>query len=142
MKDGIIEQVGSPEEIYGKPKTKFVAEFIGNVNFIKGKIVKLEGDKAIVKVLDNEFKVDYSGEKKESDEVDIVLRPEAIELCKSGILEGVVVSSTFMGSYQDYVVDVNGDLINIEVTNPKEKEQFEEGDKVKLNFNLDTLHIV
>ncbi|MGL5869953.1 ABC transporter ATP-binding protein [Clostridium chrysemydis] len=142
MKDGIIEQVGSPEEIYGKPKTKFVAEFIGNVNFIKGKIVKLEGDKAIVKVLDNEFKIDYSGEKKESDEVDIVLRPEAIELCKSGILEGVVVSSTFMGSYQDYVVDVNGDLINIEVTNPKEKEQFEEGDKVKLNFNLETLHIV
>ena len=47
-----------------------------------------------------------------------------------------------MGSYQDYIVEVDGENICIEVTNPKEKESFEEGDIVKLNFNPEVLHIV
>ena len=142
MKDGIIEQVGTPEEVYGKPSNKFVAEFIGNVNFLKTKVEKIEDGKALVKIGENKFKLNYSGNKKVSDEVSVVLRPEAIEIGKEGILEGKVISSTFMGSYQDYIVEVNGDNICIEVTNPKAKEHFSEGDMVKLNFNPQVLHIV
>ena len=142
MKDGIIEQAGTPEEVYGKPSNKFVAEFIGNVNFLKTKVEKIEDGKALVKIGENKFKLNYSGNKKVSDEVSVVLRPEAIEIGKEGILEGKVISSTFMGSYQDYIVEVNGDNICIEVTNPKAKEHFSEGDMVKLNFNPQVLHIV
>ncbi|MDQ0150691.1 ABC transporter ATP-binding protein [Eubacterium multiforme] len=142
MKDGVIEQVGTPEEIYQRPKTKFVAEFIGNVNFLKTKVEKIENGKARVKIGKEEFLLGYSGEKSEGEEAFVVLRPEAITLGREGILKGKVVSSTFMGSYQDYVVDVHGEKICIEVTNPKAKEQFEEGEEAMLNFNPEILHLV
>lgn len=142
MKDGVIEQVGTPEEIYQRPKTKFVSEFIGNVNFLKTKVEKIENGKAKVKIGKEEFLLGYSGEKSEGEEAFVVLRPEAINLGREGILKGQVVSSTFMGSYQDYIVDVHGDKICIEVTNPKAKEQFKEGEEVMLNFNPEILHLV
>ncbi len=142
MKDGVIEQVGTPEEIYQRPKTKFVAEFIGNVNFLKTKVEKIENGKAKVKIGKEEFLLGYSGEKSEGEDAFVVLRPEAITLGREGILKGKVVSSTFMGSYQDYVVDVHGEKICIEVTNPKAKEQFEEGEEAMLNFNPEILHLV
>ena len=49
---GLIEQLGSPKEIYTHPKTAFIADFIGESNVIKTEIIKIENGKAIFNLVD------------------------------------------------------------------------------------------
>jgi spermidine/putrescine transport system ATP-binding protein len=53
MKDGLIHQIGTPEEIYNEPKTAFVASFIGEMNFLEGKVEKIHADTVEVNVSKN-----------------------------------------------------------------------------------------
>jgi len=80
MNEGIIEQVGSPEDIYERPKTKFVAGFIGESNLIKSKIKKIDEDYISVEIDEYEIKVNYKNynvlQNKESY---ILIRPENIK---------------------------------------------------------------
>ena len=50
MKDGRIEQIGTPDEIYNHPKTSYVATFVGNVNILHGVAENIQGENAIVKI--------------------------------------------------------------------------------------------
>ncbi len=79
MRQGVVDQIGNPDEIYNKPSTPFVASFIGEMNFIDGKIVKEYPDSFSVKIADfktmclkNNYKL------KEGDEVLISIRPEKV----------------------------------------------------------------
>lgn len=142
MKDGIIEQVGTPKEIYHTPQTKFVAQFIGNVNFLKG-IIKEKTDKNIVVDIDEkQFTFNYEGSKDIGDKCDVVLRPEAIRIGREGMIEGKVQLSTFMGSYQDYVVKIGDKELTVEDTNPVGKEVFNQGDIIKIDFDTENVHIL
>lgn len=141
MNKGKIEQVGSPSEIYCKPKTEFVADFIGTANFIKAEIEKIEEQKAIINVYGKRLFIPYKGGKRQG-ECKIVIRPEAIQIGKTGLFMGKVVMSTFMGSYQDYVVNIEGADIKIQDSNPQDKINFEEGQEIGINFNVDNIHIL
>ena len=50
MKDGRIEQIGTPDEIYNHPKTSYVATFVGNANILHGAAERIQGENAIVKI--------------------------------------------------------------------------------------------
>ena len=50
MNRGRLEQVGTPEEIYEQPQSRFVAEFIGLSNFLEGSVQSIDGDRMIVQV--------------------------------------------------------------------------------------------
>ena len=50
MKDGRIEQIGTPDEIYNHPKTSYVATFVGNANILHGAAESIQGENAIVKI--------------------------------------------------------------------------------------------
>ena len=50
MKDGCIEQIGTPDEIYNHPKTSYVATFVGNANILHGVAESIQGENAIVKI--------------------------------------------------------------------------------------------
>lgn len=50
MKDGRIEQIGTPDEIYNHPKTSYVATFVGNANILHGTAERIQGENAIVKI--------------------------------------------------------------------------------------------
>ena len=50
MKDGCIEQIGTPDEIYNHPKTSYVATFVGNANILHGAAERIQGENAIVKI--------------------------------------------------------------------------------------------
>ena len=97
LRDGVIEQVGSPMELYHHPKTKFVAGFIGHpkMNFLKASNVLVKGEKLTVNITDSNS-VNLSVEvdnTKSGDEIEIGIRPEDVELS----------------------LDNNGLLMNIEV---------------------------
>jgi spermidine/putrescine ABC transporter ATP-binding subunit len=52
MNDGKIEQIGSPADLYDRPNTRFVADFLGDTNFISGKLVEVSGDQGTVQISD------------------------------------------------------------------------------------------
>lgn len=142
MNKGIIEQVGTPKEVYYTPNTEFVADFIGTANFIEGTIESRSELEAQVNVYGKLMAIPYSGSKKAGDKCKIVLRPEAVQISKEGIFKGKVTLSTFMGSYQDYVIRINDAEIKIQDNNPQGRQVFEEGDEAAISFSPYNAHII
>lgn len=79
MNKGIIEQVGTPEEIYEKPKTKFVAGFIGESNLIKAYVEEEENSKFFVKIGDNIMRVENINKDIINKDVYVSVRPESVK---------------------------------------------------------------
>ncbi|MDE6953549.1 MAG: ABC transporter ATP-binding protein [Erysipelotrichales bacterium] len=102
MKQGEIQQVGTPVEIYNEPTNRYVANFIGESNIINGVMVK----DYLVKFDDHEFEcVDFGF--KDNEKVDIVLRPEDLDIVsvEQGKLTGEVVSVLFKGVWNEVMVE-------------------------------------
>jgi iron(III) transport system ATP-binding protein len=144
MNKGFISQIGTPKEIYYHPKNEFVADFIGEVNFLEATINSLSVDakKTDVQVGDIHFSVDNPGGFKVADEVKLVLRPEAVHVEEKGLLPCLVELSTFMGSYQLYHVKCGEEMIKICEYNPRGKKVFAVGEKGFLNFAPTDCHIL
>ena len=101
MNKGVIQQMGTPQDIYNEPANAFVADFIGESNIIDG--IMLEDFK--VQFCNREFEcVDKGFELKEP--VDIVVRPEDITIVNSdkGMLKGTVTSIIFKGVHYEITV--------------------------------------
>ena len=101
MNHGVIQQVGSPTDIYNEPENAFVADFIGESNIIDG--VMLEDRK--VEFCDREFECVDSGFGHNTP-VDVVIRPEDLRLVYAGdgLLQGVVESIVFKGVHYEMMV--------------------------------------
>ena len=142
MNKGVIAQIGTPEEIYYHPESEFVADFIGEANFIPGKLVRKSGDKGIVEVLGNEIEVENVEKIEEGSECSLVLRPESAIIADEGQLPCDVTLSCFMGSYQNYRANVGGREVIITDFNPKHKKIYKEGDKAFIKFNPCDIHVL
>ena len=105
MKDGVIQQIGRPTDIYNEPKNPFVADFIGESNIIPG--VMLDDYKVRMKGM--VFPCVDSGFGKNV-EVDVVIRPEDIDIVDpaQARISGKVVSVVFMGVHYEIDVDCGG----------------------------------
>lgn len=101
MKDGKIQQIGTPQDIYNEPVNAFVADFIGESNIIDGVMVR-------------DYYVEFAGRGFEcvdkgfepNEKVDVVIRPEDIKLVpvEEGMLEGVVESVIFKGVHFEMII--------------------------------------
>lgn len=105
MNQGYIQQIGSPEKIYNEPENAFVADFIGDSNIISSTMVR---DK-LVHVLGADFSCVDTGFG-ENKPVDVVIRPEDVELVSpgDGIIRGVVSHLIFKGVHYEMEVQANG----------------------------------
>ena len=121
MNKGVVAQMGTPQEIYYHPVDEFVADFIGEANFLKGKMTGKSGKYAVMNVEGSDVKVELGGHMEEGGEYTLVLRPEAATLADAGGMPCRVVLSCFMGSYQNYHVMVGNTLVKLEEHNPKNK---------------------
>ena len=105
MKDGHIQQQGSPKDIYNEPINRYVANFIGESNIIDGVYVK----KNLVHFLGTDFDV-VGYEFEDGEAVDVVIRPEdwdVVPLEKAKVV-GHVVSSIFKGVHYELIVNIEG----------------------------------
>ena len=105
MNDGYIQQIGTPEDIYNEPRNRFVANFIGESNIIRGQYV---GPKK-VKFMGQEFDcVDENF--KVGEECDVVIRPEDFDRVPLDVakLVGVVESVVFKGVHFEICAIING----------------------------------
>jgi len=113
MRNGRMQQVGSPESIYNEPKNAFVADFIGESNIVDG--IMLE-----------DYRVDFAGRTFEcvdkgfahNEKVDVVIRPEDIKVVpeEEGMLKGIVTSVTFKGVHYEMMVQCRDFLWKIHST--------------------------
>ena len=156
MKDGVIQQIGTPQEVFNKPVNIFVAGFIGapQMNFFDAQLVK-KGKKYAVKVDNIEFNVDKAQqailEANDTPEQHITLgvRPEHISLCKDSkenqIKAKVDVSELMGSSIHLHVTDENGKDIVVVLSTIDVPEEFRGGfrygDKVEFEFNPSVVHL-
>ncbi|QQK07443.1 spermidine/putrescine ABC transporter ATP-binding protein [Miniphocaeibacter halophilus] len=134
LNKGIIQQIGSPIDIYNEPENAFVADFIGESNIIDGIMNK----DYLVTFSDYEFKCVDSGFNK-NEKVDVVVRPEDIELVPEdrGMLVGVVESIVFKGVHYEMNIDVDGFKYLVQSTLSKNV-----GDKIGMIITPENIHIM
>lgn len=142
MEKGVVAQVGTPEEIYYHPKTKFVADFIGEANFLEGKVDKVGQGRIVFDVNGTEFVQRTNFKVAVGETRTLVLKPESITLEETGKIPCEVVLSIFMGSYHYYQVKVGKSIIKIQIFNPKNKKMYNEGDKCYMAFSSNNMHIL
>lgn len=114
MNGGQVEQIGSPREIYTRPQTAFVADFIGSLNVLELKVDELVGAYAVTR-LDEGERVVVAAEPGTSvgDEVRVAMRPEQVQLSPAAaalpdggsFLRGRIAEVVFLGMYTQFHVD-------------------------------------
>ena len=142
MNKGVVAMMGTPQEIYYHPNSEFVADFIGEANFLKGTITETDGSSGTINVQGNKIAIQELNGRAKGDECTIVLRPEAAVLDDEGQLPCDVTLSTFMGSYQNYHVMVGDTLVKITDFNPKNKKIYNVGDKAFVKFDSGSVHVI
>ncbi|MBR4990371.1 MAG: ABC transporter ATP-binding protein [Oscillospiraceae bacterium] len=142
MEKGVVAQIGTPQEIYYHPASEFVADFIGEANFLKGKLSDKNGDCGSVTVEGHMVPVVGVSEQPVGKDCTLVLRPEAAILADSGVLPCKVIVSCFMGSYQNYHVMVGDTLVKITDYNPRNKKVYEVGDTAWVSFEKENIHVL
>lgn len=142
MNKGKIEQVGTPQEIYQRPKTRFVADFIGTANFIEGTVTEITDQHIAVKTISGTIQANKSRDFALHEAVSVVIRPEAVSLMRGTENVGVVVKSVFMGQTQEYEVDYEGQILQITEHNPVGASVYQVGEFVSLQFSRNAIHII
>lgn len=142
MDKGIVAQMGTPHEIYYHPVNEFVADFIGEANFLHGPMLGEDSGYAVLDIEGNKTRVELSPKMKVGENYTVVLRPEAASLADEGGLPCKVVLSCFMGSYQNYHVKVGDTLVKLEEHNPKNKKIYNVGDSCHLVFDAASVHVL
>ncbi len=134
MNKGVIQQMGTPEDIYNEPENKFVARFIGESNITDG--IMLEDFK--VKFCGRIFECVDKGFDKDED-IDVVIRPEDIKIVnkEEGNLKGIVKSSVFKGVH--YELEVEEESMNFILHNTK---NFSIGTKIGMDIYPEDIHIM
>lgn len=142
MHKGVIAQKGNPHDVYYRPASEFVADFIGEVNFLPGKVVSVQGEAASVSIEGVEINIPDAGHAQIGSLCKVVLRPESVSLQDKGVLPCTVTLSTFMGSYQYYWAQTESGTVKITEYNPRNKKIYKAGDKAFLSFESSNLHIL
>lgn len=144
MNLGVIEQIGSPMEIYRFPNSRFVANFIGRANFIDGVVLAQNGSELTVRSLGESITLsNIKREFHEGEDVTLIVRPEMIQIKKTGgLYNGVVRRAVYLGDEIEYAVDIRGfSILGIE-TDPHITELFPEGESVTIGFAEDCIQVL
>jgi putative spermidine/putrescine transport system ATP-binding protein len=143
MNQGLIEQAGSPEEIYRQPKTRFVAAFIGTANQLLGVVTARDQIRCGETIL----RAPVPSALNEAGEVVVLVRPESISVHATtptnaqNILEGTIQTITFLGPITRVGVDVGGTRVvaDLAVSN---RAAFTHTQHVWLSFPSDACQVM
>ena len=151
MSNGEIQQIGRPTDIYEHPANRFVADFIGDTNFLDGEIVDLNDDLVTCRIgAHSMFETQNSGYHKVGDQVTLVLRPEKIMLSvldeanDSGKRPGKVTNLVYLGNQAAYTVDLGDGIELTAQARPREDGElpFAIGDPIAVSFSARALKVL
>jgi iron(III) transport system ATP-binding protein len=148
MDHGEVKQIGTPIELYSRPSTPFIANFVGTSNVLKGTVVGQENGYSIVKGHGFLIKSTNHVEQKE---VNVIVRPENIKAFKPGtisedqltnIIEGKVLVSTYLGSIVRYDIQVEEYQLVVDTTFVPGEAILTEGEKVQLTIDPERVLLI
>ena len=142
MNKGEIAQMGTPMNIYYHPNSEFVADFIGEANFLDAVAKGMKGNICRVDINGYEAMVQTDQTIEPGQVCKVVLRPEAIQIADHGLLPCIVELSCFMGSYQNYHVRVGDTLVKITDSCPINKKIYQVGDVAFIGFEKECAHLL
>ncbi|MBT0159151.1 ABC transporter ATP-binding protein [Candidatus Bathyarchaeota archaeon A05DMB-2] len=146
MKKGKIVQVGTPQELYMNPASLFVANFIGESNFLEGSVAEANNGELVIE-LRGGAKVHAFGKGLARDErAVVVIRPEVLTVEKpsyrgKNVLRGVVEKISFEGTFIRYVIRLESEDFVIVIKPSLTERWFDIGDSITLSFESEKAHI-
>ncbi|WP_445479012.1 ABC transporter ATP-binding protein [Lysinibacillus irui] len=148
MENGLIKQIGTPQEIYNRPVDRFVANFIGETNLIEGTIQAINDEDIKVKTDRGHI---FTGRKQQSsptlthmigDKVFISIRPESIHLgVGDNTLTGKITFVEFTGISVNYIVDFTAFSLKVMIINSYDQIK-KLGEDITINIAHDSLYFL
>lgn len=144
MNLGVIEQIGTPVEMYRFPNSHFVANFIGRANFVPGVVQEQTDDVLVMKTFGEILRMkNVRARFSNQAEVSLIVRPEMVNIKKSGeLFKGVIRRAVFLGDVIEYDVEVGGQLITGLESDPNVMTLFPEGEEVTVGFSEDCIQVL
>ena len=136
LKDGSLQQLDRPEEVYQRPANEFIANFVGTANLLAGEVQE-KNDESYFVTEDIQFAI----ESKDSKKGLALIRPEMIQPFDGGALEGVVLNKVYHGNSIRYKVKVDQTTLLIDDYNIVNKKTYEAGEKIRLDIPKN-LHLI
>ena len=144
MNNGVIEQLGSPTDLYDNPATTFVSNFLGQSNLIKAKVLGRDGDEIVVDVAGGKLGIPVDRARRTEGDVWVGVRPEKIFVAEAGgesepdtnaVRGGTVTDTSFIGVSTQYLVRMPwGQELTVFEQNTGARTGFRAGDKVDLHW--------
>ena len=151
MNEGRIEQIDTPDEIYQHPKNWFVADFIGESNFINGNIIEINADNSLIEIPINK-KINGPKHKwmKAGMEVFVLLRPERLNIHLERpidartLVSGTIQDDFYVGNISRYLINIPecGFILNVELRNAQETFRFKSGQDVFVSWHVNDTIII
>jgi len=151
MSNGEVQQIGGPTDIYEHPVNRFVADFIGDTNFMDGEIVDIQDDLVTCRIGANSlYKAQNSGGHSVGDRVTLFLRPEKITLSAAGQANGAdsrpgkVTNIVYLGNQAAYTVDMGDGIELTAQARPREdgKLPFTIDESIAVGFSARALRVL
>src|SRR5690606_12063178 len=145
MHGGKVEQVGAPFEIYNRPATRFVADFVGTLNVVEGTVA--DPSAGTVRVGAGEFalKGKLNGSKA-GEKLSLALRPEAISLGRQpgreATLGGEIAEVSFLGSVIRVRVGLGRESVSLDTFNSPASPPPKVGEKTEISFSPDDVLVL
>ena len=140
LRDGVCQQVGTPHEIYHRPRNRFVAEFVGKANILEGKLLQ-EADAGLVFQSGSGLRLRVTAatpDKPSTDPALVSIRPESVELqpdrggARPNAVRGVVQRAVYSGALVEYEVEAAGVRFTVRQLVRNQTPTHREGDRVQL----------
>jgi len=147
MNEGTVVQEGTAEDLYHRPASQFVAQFVGRVNLVPGRILEVTRETAKVEALGTTIDARAVGAGlARGDPVMLVVRPEAVAIAAgSGTaesLQAIVVARTFLGEKIEYLLRCAGQTLQVVRYDAGPGEVIGEGATVHVHFAADAVTVL
>jgi spermidine/putrescine transport system ATP-binding protein len=143
---GAVQQIGTPDEVYEDPENRFVADFIGETNFLEVDVISVKGGEATVRTPLGQTVTTFHKGAAAGGRATLSLRPEKIGMedqATGELMEGRIAARNYMGGYTHYAVDVGPVTLRVSRRNAVSHSQsFEVGRTVKLGFRHDSARVL
>jgi iron(III) transport system ATP-binding protein len=145
MNSGRIQQIGTPEDVYRRPSNRFVAEFVGRVNLLAGRIASMDGGTLVVDVSDSRHRLTLAAPATtpRATNVTVAVRPEAVTLMPSdssvngtNTWDADVQSVAFLGDHYEYVLSAGS--IPLLAQTPRRVD----GERIKVHIPADACAVI
>jgi ABC-type Fe3+/spermidine/putrescine transport system ATPase subunit len=137
MNKGTIEQLGHPDEIYHNPSNAFVANFIGNANIIKPKIISKHNNRFQIKLLGQELELTTS-----KNQFLCLIRPEEIYPSEKSKMRYKVEWIENLGNILRYTLKNKDSYLSMDILNRISTKKYEVGEEVGISFESTALKVI